>query len=376
MSIKGSYLFENSQTVSVTLRGADYAMVSVNGGNEFRVTDGQTFSIGEGIEPGTIFEVKMRASNGTDELSKSFTFKKRNPDEKVLIYFDDSSYNWGNLKAYVYDESSTPVVKNAAWPGEAMQKDSSTGYYYYEVPDELTNGLVIFSGSNGRYPADGAKGLAINETTMIFRAGNKWEPYDGTDPTPPPTQDPSTGVTVYYDESNPSNVIKNAAWPGLPMTLDSATGYYKISVPDNLKNGQVIFSGSNGRYPADSLPGMQIGGQSHLFDANYSWSVYSPPVPTQPTTQKPTQKPTEAPTTKPITKRLLIGDVNMDGQVNIVDATAIQRHIVELVVLTGDNLIAADTNGDGFYNIKDVTAIQYYAASNSEGAANCGKYTS
>ncbi|MBQ1617803.1 MAG: dockerin type I repeat-containing protein, partial [Ruminococcus sp.] len=90
----------------------------------------------------------------------------------------------------------------------------------------------------------------------------------------------------------------------------------------------------------------------------------------------PTQKPTEAPTTKPITKRLLIGDVNMDGQVNIVDATAIQRHIVELVVLTGDNLIAADTNGDGFYNIKDVTAIQYYAASNSEGAANCGKYTS
>ncbi len=391
MSIKGSYLFENSQTVSVTLRGADYAMVSVNGGNEFRVTDGQTFSIGEGIEPGTIFEVKMRASNGTDELSKSFTFKKRNPDEKVLIYFDDSSYNWGNLKAYVYDESSTPVVKNAAWPGEAMQKDSSTGYYYYEVPDELTNGLVIFSGSNGRYPADGAKGLAINETTMIFRAGNKWEPYDGTDPTPPPTQDPSTGVTVYfndkaynwgnlkayiYDESNPSNVIKNAAWPGLPMTLDSATGYYKISVPDNLKNGQVIFSGSNGRYPADSLPGMQIGGQSHLFDANYSWTVYSPPVPTQPTTQKPTQKPTEAPTTKPITKRLLIGDVNMDGQVNIVDATAIQRHIVELVVLTGDNLIAADTNGDGFYNIKDVTAIQYYAASNSEGAANCGKYTS
>ena len=195
---------------------------------------------------------------------------------------------------------------------------------------------------------------------MIFRAGNKWEPYDGTD----------------YDESNPSNVIKNAAWPGLPMTLDSATGYYKISVPDNLKNGQVIFSGAKGRYPADSLPGMQIGGQSHLFDANNSWTVYSPPVPTQPTTQKPTQKPTEAPTTKPITKRLLIGDVNMDGAVNIVDATAIQRHIVELVVLTGDNLIAADTNGDGFYNIKDVTAIQYYAASSSEGACNCGKYTS
>ena len=162
------------------------------------------------------------------------------------------------------------------------------------------------------------------------------------------------------------------------MTLDSATGYYKISVPDNLKNGQVIFSGSNGRYPADSLPGMQIGGQSHLFDANYSWTVYSPPAPTtQPVTQPVTQKPTEAPTTKPVVvKKLLIGDVNLDGQINIVDATAVQRHIVEIALLTGDGLIAADTNGDGFYNIKDVTAIQYYAASSSIGAGNCGKYTS
>jgi hypothetical protein len=173
-----------------------------------------------------------------------------------------------------------------------------------------------------------------------------------------------------YDESNPSNVIKNAAWPGLPMTLDSATGYYKISVPDNLKNGQVIISGSNGRYPGDREPGMQIGGVSHLFDAGNEWKEFHVEKPTQP----PTQPSTQPPTTKP-TVRVLIGDVNGDASVNIVDATTVQRHIVESIKLTGNYVIAADTNCDGSVNIKDVTAIQYYAASSSVNAEYCGKYT-
>ena len=57
-----------------------------------------------------------------------------------------------------------------------------------------------------------------------------------------------------------------------------------------------------------------------------------------------------------------VGDVNLDKQVNIRDVTAIQRHISELEILTGDALIAADTNGDGVVDINDATHLQRYLA--------------
>ena len=58
----------------------------------------------------------------------------------------------------------------------------------------------------------------------------------------------------------------------------------------------------------------------------------------------------------------LIGDVNIDGIVDICDATAIQRHIADLEPLSGQALALADTNGDGAVDISDVTRLQEYIA--------------
>ena len=68
----------------------------------------------------------------------------------------------------------------------------------------------------------------------------------------------------------------------------------------------------------------------------------------------PSTEPTE-PTDDPT--GILIGDVDMDGQITINDATTIQRHLAELTALTGDALIAAECDGDGRVAIKDVTLI-------------------
>lgn len=54
----------------------------------------------------------------------------------------------------------------------------------------------------------------------------------------------------------------------------------------------------------------------------------------------------------------LIGDVNMDGEVNIVDATLIQKHISLMKTLGSDALKKADTNYDKEVNIQDATHIQ------------------
>ncbi len=55
---------------------------------------------------------------------------------------------------------------------------------------------------------------------------------------------------------------------------------------------------------------------------------------------------------------LIIGDVNMDGNLNVKDATAIQKHIAGINILGIQNLAVADYNYDSSINIKDATAIQ------------------
>lgn len=53
-----------------------------------------------------------------------------------------------------------------------------------------------------------------------------------------------------------------------------------------------------------------------------------------------------------------VGDVNMDGKLNIRDATAIQKHLAKIATLSDDALKLADFNGDGKVNVRDATTIQ------------------
>ena len=62
------------------------------------------------------------------------------------------------------------------------------------------------------------------------------------------------------------------------------------------------------------------------------------------------------------TKDYLLGDVNGDGQVTVVDATLIQKYIAGLVTLSDTQKAAADVNNDGSVSIVDATQIQKYIA--------------
>lgn len=61
-------------------------------------------------------------------------------------------------------------------------------------------------------------------------------------------------------------------------------------------------------------------------------------------------------------KSLVLGDVDGDGCVTIIDATVGQRYIAKRVKLTDEQMVCADTNKDGNINLKDITAIQRYIA--------------
>ncbi len=98
--------------------------------------------------------------------------------------------------------------------------------------------------------------------------------------------------------------------------------------------------------------------------------VYDPSNSVTPT-EIPTQKPTETQASK---VRIYLGDVNQDTEINILDATAIQKHIATIDVRTGKALKAGDVNQDAALDIMDATIIQRYLAGHNMSNSYCGKY--
>lgn len=57
-----------------------------------------------------------------------------------------------------------------------------------------------------------------------------------------------------------------------------------------------------------------------------------------------------------------LGDVDLNGEVEIDDATLVQKYLASMISLTDEQVKLADMNGDGELNVDDVTAIQKYLA--------------
>lgn len=64
----------------------------------------------------------------------------------------------------------------------------------------------------------------------------------------------------------------------------------------------------------------------------------------------------------PPTPDYVIGDVDGDGLITVIDATEIQLHCAEKKVLGEVALLAADTDGDGMVTVIDATEIQLFCA--------------
>ena len=70
-------------------------------------------------------------------------------------------------------------------------------------------------------------------------------------------------------------------------------------------------------------------------------------------------QPEEAPA---ITAATLIGDVTLDGKVDVMDVTAMQKNLARDKSLSGYELLVSDTQRDGRFTISDATEIQRYIA--------------
>lgn len=305
----GSSTYETeTYTLTLNTKNAENSQYSVDGGKYQSFTDGTKITIGAGLAYGTKTTINVKASNANGSADKTYIYTKVDPTLTQKIYFDNSSYNWSNIYAYIYSDA----VSNAKWPGEKMTLDSSTGYYVIEVSDSLANGAVIFSdGTNSaskRYPADAKPGLNLNGVTKIFKANHTFEDYN----TPVPTQ----STTAQPTTAKPTTAQPTTS-PAEKVLIGDTNQDGKITISDvteiQLYINEMITFNQKQKIAAD----VDEDGSVDIRDATYImlYIVNQPSseakvgqykggiAPTQPTTVKPTTQPTTAPTptTQPTT---------------------------------------------------------------------------
>ncbi len=265
----------STDTLTLTLKyeNATSGQYSIDDGTYNTFTNGQTITIGSGLDYGTKTTVSVKASNGTTSSEVlSYTYTKVDPSLVQKVYFDNTSYNWSSVYAYMYNDD---LIQNADWPGVKMTYDSATGYYVAEVPDDLANGYVIFTESTtattNRYPADGEDGMVLSGKSMLMGANHSWTEYTAQVTT---TTTPATTA---------------------PVTTEPTT-----TVPDEkILIGDVTLDGSITVSDATEV------------------QMYCTEL------------------TELTSNAITAADVNVDGRVNIKDATAIQCYLAEITNLSG-----------------------------------------
>ena len=166
----------------------------------------------------------------------------------------------------------------------------------------------------------------------------------------------------------------NVAWPGTPMKLVTEdNGYgerqFVAYIPKEydmyiINNGE----GGGSNQTADLSVPTSSGVWLDKLDANGNWTVgYWTPtfIPTKlgGGDDKPTTPPeTEKPSTPDDNWTYVIGDADMDGKITVMDATYIQRHTAQVVVLENLAAFAGDSDEDGKISVMDATYVQRHVA--------------
>ncbi len=231
--------------------------------------------------------------------------------------------------------------------------------------------------------------MAFDESVTIkFTATNGTDTkersytYTKVDPNATPFKFPTDRTVYLVDTANWGKAncyawvtggANNSAWPGLAMTeageYEGST-VYAYDVPASMDN--VIFN--NGTTQTDDLTFTQY---SYYDNGAKKWTTVGKPVP--PETQAPVTQATQAPVTQatqaPVTQattviidgKVMLGDVDGDGSVSVIDATSIQQIIAKILVADAKMTVAADIDKDGVISVMDATAVQRYIAKYNDG---------
>lgn len=162
------------------------------------------------------------------------------------------------------------------------------------------------------------------------------------------------GITANELEKNGIGVMQIASRgesaldciPHDPSMLDNVSGSYgKDPSTSHEKDDDDVIS----------VPFARVGGTGGELPTEQPTEA-----PTAAPTEAPTEAPTTAPTEAPTQSNLVIGDTDLDGNVKLLDAIAIQKSLVTGTNLTGDAKTCADVDQNGKIQLRDALIIQRY----------------
>lgn len=339
------YYYKNSGIKSgyLTVKYVDTNGVSITDDNVHRYHEGDSYQIPCITKQGYQLDTE-NYPGGTygvfDGNSKTITFvyKKLDSDSTIVHYYN--SNGWASIRCYAYTDDGTEP--NGDWTSaKRMTVDSSLGTGWYTSTIPAGSCYVMFhpvSGS-GQEPGVGEQGYPASGEVWIQ---NKTVTFNGSIITS--HIDVETGKQLSADEVQ-------------TLTKVTSNGTYTTSAKTEL--GEVVATPVNatGNYTAG------------ITNVVYLYNAGSVVPTTQPeTTEPPTTLP---PVTEPPVE-IIIGDANLDGDINIKDAAAVQLYCAKLGTLPEYGELAGDVNDDGL-NIKDAAAIQLYCAKLLDDVMNIGK---
>ncbi|MGB5114800.1 MAG: starch-binding protein, partial [Ruminococcus bromii] len=269
--------------------------------------------------------------NGTN-TTINFVYKALDSTSSVVHYYN--SNNWSNVRCYAYTDGGEEP--NGKWNNATVMTSEGNGWLKCTIP--APSSYVMFHTNSQQEPG-------ANETGYLV-SGEAW------------VQNKKLSFSSKVNTSH----------------IDAATGE-KIADDEILIQSKVS---SDDTYKTSPLPGRTdviapVNASGNLSSGIIN-VVYLYTSSERPSTAPSTVTPTTAPVTQP-TEKILIGDVNLNGAINVLDATAVQKYIVKLITLSDKALIAAarcDAEDD-IVSVKDATYIQMYVTK-LDGHGNVGTY--
>lgn len=306
-SVESGSFRGDTMTLTLGLENATSGTYCLDDSTPVKFTGTTSIRIGSDYKPGETINLTVTATDGVKTSSMVYKYTKSTAQESgVYVFFNPATQKgWSApYQVYIYDETTNKgtVYKNANWPGEAMTLDPATGYYYYEVPK--SSSISADEDDENQAPSDFDLSTSANTRVIISEKGG--EQYPGRTDTP----------ISLNGSSKAFSLTKAGTWEDTTLTPTKV----EIEATDVTKGSAAE-------------------------------PTTKPVSPTQPTTAQPATEPSG---------NAVYGDVNGDGDITVVDATLVQKHIVQFETLSADKQILADVNEDNTISVVDATLIQKY----------------
>ena len=306
-SVESGSFRGDTMTLTLGLENATSGTYCLDDSTPVKFTGTTSIRIGSDYKPGETINLTVTATDGVKTSSMVYKYAKSTAQESgVYVFFNPATKkSWSApYQVYIYDETTNKgtVYKNANWPGEAMTLDPATGYYYYEVPKSSS----ISADEDDENQAASDFDLSTSANTRVIISEKGGEQYPGRTDTP----------ISLNGSSKAFSLTKAGTWEDTTLTPTKV----EIEATD-------VTKGSAAEPTTKPVPS------------------------TQPTTAQPATEPSG---------NAVYGELNGDGDITVVDATLVQKHVVQLETLSADKQILADVNEDNTISVVDATLIQKY----------------